>query len=265
VKGELYLGGRGLARGYLNDPVLTRERFVANPFDRRSGGLLYRTGDLARHRPDGALEFHGRADRQVKVRGYRIEPGDVEAAIDHHPAVRKCLVVPQAAENGDTDLVAYAVRDAERRSADRDGLTCELREFLRGRLPEHMIPRHFTWVDRLPLTPSGKLDRRALLAAAAPLPDSGATDTPPAEGLESQVAAIWKDVLGVGRVGVDTNFFDLGGHSLLLLRIHSRLKRELHTNLSVVDLFLHPTVRTLARAIASDGRGIGNSGLRASQ
>jgi acyl carrier protein len=226
---------------------LSRERFLPNPFDRRPGSRLYRTGDRVRYRPDGTLEFHGRVDRQVKVRGYRIEPGNVEAALDRHPAVRGSAVLVEEAKSG---LVAYVAPHDPATAGDQE-LTRELRNYLRGQLPDYMVPGRFVWLEQLPLTRSGKLDRRALTAVGGPPSDPASTDESPAEGLEAEVASIWRQTLGLDRIGADTNFFDVGGHSLLLIQVHSKLKQTLRANLSVLDLFRHPTVRTLARAIAS--------------
>ncbi|HEX8320472.1 amino acid adenylation domain-containing protein [Longimicrobium sp.] len=234
IPGELYLGGVQVARGYPGRPGLTAERFVPEPFGGRAGARLYRTGDRARWRPDGTLEYLGRLDEQVKVRGFRLEPGEIEAVLRGHPRVRECAVVARAYAPGDHRLVAYVAGEA---NAD------ELRAHLRARLPDYMVPGAFVALDALPLTRNGKLDRGALPAPAAP--GEGAGRRPGTE-LEGRITAIWEDLLGVDAVGVEDSFFDLGGHSLLLVRLQARLEADLCANVPVVELFQYPTVRALA-------------------
>ncbi|HEX8274758.1 MAG TPA: amino acid adenylation domain-containing protein [Longimicrobiaceae bacterium] len=250
VPGELYLGGVQVARGYLGRPGLTAERFVPDPFAAEPGARLYRTGDRVRRLGGGALEFLGRVDQQVKLRGFRIEPGEVEAALRAHPAVRDAAVVVRGAGTAGARLVAYHVPAGE---AARAG---ELRDFLRGRLPEHMVPGAFVALESLPLTPSGKLDRRALPEPAA---DGGAEHVAPRTPAEEVLAAIWAEVLGVERVGVEDSFFDLGGHSLLATRVASRARAALGVELPVRALFEAPTVAALAaraEALRLEGRGV---------
>ena len=244
VNGELMIGGVGLARGYLGRPELTAERFIPDPYTGEPGGRLYRTGDLVRFRPDGDLLFRGRADRQLKVRGYRIEPGEIEAALRQHPELRDAVADVRGGGD-DKRLVAWVV--------PRDGDApppAELRTFLRDRLPEPMVPSLILAVDALPLTPSGKLDRRAL-----PEPEGVRPDLPgyaePATALEGRIAGIFRDLLRVDRVGRNDNFFDLGGHSLLVVRAHQRLREALGREIPVVDLFRFPTVALLARHLGS--------------
>ena len=234
VPGELYLGGAGVARGYLNRPSLTAERFVPDPFSAAPGARLYRTGDRARWREEGTLEYLGRLDGQVKVRGFRIEPGEVEAALHRHPQVTDCAVVPREDVPGERRLVAYVAGavDAE-----------ALRPHLRASLPDYMVPAAFVVMERLPRTPNGKLDARALPAPAAP--EAGRRLQPETE-MEGRVAAVWREVLSLESVGVEDNFFDLGGHSLLLVRMQARLAGELGRELPVVELFQYPTIRSLA-------------------
>ncbi|HEX2079486.1 MAG TPA: phosphopantetheine-binding protein, partial [Longimicrobium sp.] len=229
--------GAGVARGYLGRPALTAERFVPDPFASEPGARLYRTGDRARWRADGTLEFLGRLDGQVKVRGFRIETGEVESALREHPGVADCAVVVRADAPGEARLVAYVAGEA-----GADGL----RAHLRTRLPEYMVPAAFVAVEGLPRTPSGKLDRRAL---PAPAPAQPPRPVEPGAGLEARIAAIWAEVLGLESVGAEDNFFDLGGHSLLLTRLQGRLVAELGHPVPLVDLFHHPTVRSLARAL----------------
>jgi amino acid adenylation domain-containing protein len=246
VPGELYVGGDGLARGYLGRPGLTAERFVPDPFGAAPGGRLYRTGDLARWRADGALEFLGRLDHQVKLRGFRVELGEVEAALGQHPGVREAAVLAREAAPGDLRLVAYVVGAGEAAPAPE-----ELRAFLRARLPEYMVPAAFVALESLPLTPNGKVDRRAL-----PAPELGAraADRPyqaPATALERVLAELWGEVLGVpaSGVGVHDNFFELGGHSLLATQLVARVRDHLQAELPLRHVFEAPTVAGLAELI----------------
>ena len=234
VPGELYLGGPGLARGYHGRPDLTAERFVADPFGDQPGGRLYRTGDLVRWLPDGQLEFLGRVDQQVKVRGFRIELGEVEAVLGRHPGVRQAVVVATARQQ----LGVYVVPvEGEVPTA------AELREFGRLYLPEYMVPTLFMAVDELPLTPSGKLNRRAL-----PVLEPTADDTsfvPAGTRTEVIIAAIWVELLGVDKVGVNDNFFELGGHSLLAMQVVARLRSAVGVEVPIPVFFNTPTVAGL--------------------
>jgi amino acid adenylation domain-containing protein len=236
VVGELWVGGVGVARGYLGRPELTGERFVADPF--RPGERLYRTGDLARRLEDGTLEFVGRVDEQVKVRGFRVELGEVEAALAAHPGVRACC----CALRGEA-LVGYVVAEAEEPSPR------ELREHLVRVLPEHMVPSSFVWLAALPLSPNGKLDRGAL-----PEPERGRDPRrgyrAPGTPAEERLVSIWAQVLGVPRVGVDDDFFaDLGGHSLLATQLVSRVRAAFQTELPLRTIFEAPTVAGQVEAI----------------
>ncbi|MFF2076047.1 amino acid adenylation domain-containing protein [Kitasatospora sp. NPDC058162] len=237
VPGELYLAGPHLARGYHRRPGLTAERFTANPYG-APGERMYRTGDVARRRPDSALEYLGRADDQVKIRGFRIELGEIESALGRHPAVRDSAVVVHQDEAGRKRLVAYLV-------ADRGLPAGELRAHLTGSLPDYMVPALFVPLDRLPLTPSGKVDRRAL-----PEPDlragrDQARYTAPRDAVEELLADVWSQVLGVERVGVHDNFFDLGGDSILSIQVVSRARRA-GLLLTSKLIFTHQSVAALA-------------------
>jgi len=252
VPGELCAGGVPVARGYLGRAALTAERFVPDPFAARPGGRLYRTGDRARWRGDGTVEYLGRLDEQVKIRGFRVEPGEVEAALRAHPAVAGCVVVARPGQAGDARLVAYVVGHAGG-GIDAGAGAEALRAHLRRSLPEYMVPSAFVALERLPRTPSGKLDRRAL---PAPVPAGAARRLEPGTGVEARIAEIWRALLGVQAVGAEDNFFDLGGHSLLLVRLQARLADELGARVRVVELFQYPTVRALAARLrdeAEDG------------
>ncbi|WP_338861828.1 non-ribosomal peptide synthase/polyketide synthase (plasmid) [Mycetohabitans rhizoxinica] len=237
--GELYIGGAGVARGYLNRPELTAERFVRDPFSDEADARLYKTGDLVRYLPDGNLEFLGRNDDQIKIRGFRIEPGEIEACLTAHPQVRDAVVLATG-EGSAKRLVAYVQAEAD------EPLASTLRSQLAARLPEYMVPSAFVRLDAFPLTPNGKLDRRAL-----PAPDDAALahqayEAPQGE-LEMTLAAIWAELLGVERVGRHDSFFALGGHSLLAMRLINRVRTALEVDLAIRTLFETPTLAGLAR------------------
>ncbi|WP_055551909.1 amino acid adenylation domain-containing protein [Streptomyces kanamyceticus] len=246
--GELYIGGDGVADGYHRRPELTARKFLDDPF---APGRLYRTGDLVRHLPDGRIEYLRRADNQVKLHGYRIELGEVETVLRDHPAVAAAAVVVHEDEPGAGRLVAYAVP-----SGAGPLPVAELRDHVRARLPAYMVPGAVVALGDLPLTPNGKLDRKAL-----PAPDSTdalagqADDAAPESALERQVAGIWQSALGPAGVGVDVNFFDAGGDSLRLTQVVARLRAELRPSLSRLDMFRHPTIRTMARHLAEEAAG----------
>jgi amino acid adenylation domain-containing protein len=237
--GELYLGGAGVARGYAGRPGLTAERFVPDPFGGAAGARMYRTGDRARWLGSGELEFLGRVDEQVKVRGFRIEPGEIEAVLLRHPSVRGAAAVVREDRPGDRRVVAYL-------EAEGGVPADELRDLARASLPEHMVPTAFVVLEALPLTPAGKLDRRALPAPEAVAAD----DAEPRTELERAVAAVWAGVLGVPRVGTAGSFFDLGGNSLLVVQLVARLEAALGRKVPVLDVFRYPSVAAMARHLS---------------
>ncbi|BBH45228.1 non-ribosomal peptide synthetase [Pseudomonas sp. KU43P] len=236
VIGELYLGGVGLARGYHQRPALTAERFVACPF--QPGARMYRTGDLARYRADGVIEYCGRIDHQVKIRGLRIELGEIEARLMEQPGVSQAVVIADQRPTG-ARLLAYVVAHP---GHARD--SAALRAALKAQMPDYMVPAHCVWLDAMPLSPNGKLDRKAL-----PGPPDSNTDRPfraPQTPLQQQLASVWQQVLGVQAVGLDDDFFELGGHSLLVINAVSRIQLDLGRELTPPDLFQHPTLEALA-------------------
>ncbi len=244
VPGELLLGGPGVALGYVNRPDLTREKFIPDPFTGEPGARVYRTGDLVRWRPDGTLEYLGRLDNQVKVRGFRIEPGEVEAAIAQYPEVREVAVAARPDGHGGKRLVAYVVP----RAASGPPLT-ELRPFLGERLAPHMIPSLFVTLTSLPLTPSGKIDRQRLPAPEALTTTPSGEVVEPRDAVEGQLVELWEDLLGVRGIGVTDDFFDLGGHSLLAVRMLQRLAESYRVTLPLAALYANSTVERLAEAL----------------
>ena len=251
VSGELYVGGEGLAQGYLNLPELTQEKFISNPLNKNHGKnnrakdrRLYRTGDLARWLPDGNIEFVGRIDHQVKIRGFRIELGEIEAVLNTHPQIKQNVVIATEDQNDDKRLVGYVVAEEESIS------TNQLREFLRSQLPEYMVPNIFVQLDTLPLTPNGKVDRKAL-----PAPDEEISRqqeyVAPRNSSEETTAKIFASILKVSNVGIYDNFFELGGHSLLATQVISRLREEFQIDLPLRSLFQRPTVAQLAEYITT--------------
>jgi acyl-coenzyme A synthetase/AMP-(fatty) acid ligase len=232
IPGELYLGGEGMARGYANSPELTAERFVPNPFGKELGERLYRTGDLARYIADDGIVFLGRLDQQVKLRGSRIELGEIEVVLRNHPCVEQAIAALNQGSSGDKYLVAYVVPKIDK-SCD----AFKLRAYMKTRLPEYMVPATFVFLDNLPLTDSGKINRSAL-----PEPDRSSAlhvsnHVPPATPVARVVADLWASVLEVDRVGMTDNFFDLGGHSLLAIRLTSRMRDAFQLDLPVRMVF----------------------------
>jgi amino acid adenylation domain-containing protein len=243
--GELFIGGPVLANGYLGRADLTTERFVTDPVD-AGAGVVYRTGDLARWREDGAIIFLGRADDQVKLRGYRIEPGEVEAALLRHPRVQEAAAAVCEIAPGDLRLVAYVVAPGA-----GPGFPAAVRHELATRLPDHLVPSAVVVMERLPLTPSGKVDRRALPRPVMDRAQLSSTYVAPGSPLEVTIAATWREILRADQVGVDDNFFELGGSSLLAVRVHARLCETLGRDFPLLDLFAFPNVAALARHLAS--------------
>jgi hypothetical protein len=244
VQGELYIGGGNLARGYLNQPVLKAERFIPHPFSDTPGARLYKTGDLARYLPDGNLEFLGRSDHHVKIRGYRVELGEVEATLEQHPAIRQAVVCPQEDIQGHKRLVAYLVLFEEAAPSSQT-----LRSFLQTKLPDYMVPEVFVMLDALPLTPNGKADRQALPVpdrSRRPLEETFVASRTPSEEL---LAGIWAHALGLESVGIHDNFFALGGHSLLAMQVITLLRQAFQVDVPLRELFIAPTVASLARRI----------------
>lgn len=245
VPGELYLGGLGVAAGYWQRPDLTAERFVADPFAAESGSMMYATGDRVRWRHDGVLEFFGRRDHQVKIRGYRVELGDIETALNAHPQIGEAVV-----DVRDARLVAFMIPQASGNGTELP-TPAQLQEFLAEQLPEYMIPTAMVFLETMPRTPAGKVNRQAL-------PDPGREQMATSEGyvaprtdLEAQIASIWAEVLGIEKVGVQDNFFELGGHSLLATQVMSRLQTQFRLEIPLRQLFDRPTVATLAELIVA--------------
>src|SRR5713226_1548702 len=248
IPGELCIGGEGVARGYVNRPELTGEKFIADPFSRKPGARLYRTGDLARYRSDGGIEFLGRMDQQVKVQGFRIELGEIESVLNKHSSVRHAVVSVREEAPGDKRLVAYLVPASKGFPSPAD-----LRQWLSDRLPEYMVPSAFVVLETLPLTPNGKVDRKKLPAPAQGKIEANACGTTPRDMLEQQLVKIWEKILGVRPVGLTDNFFELGGHSLISVRLSSEIKKLTGRSLPLATLFQTPTVGQLARILRRDG------------
>jgi amino acid adenylation domain-containing protein len=244
VPGEMYLGGAGIARGYLNRPELTAVRFIPSPFGRQPGSRLYKTGDLARYLGDERIEFAGRIDYQLKIRGHRIEPAEMESALMQMPAVGECIVIAREVSPDDKRLVAYLVlKEGEAVTAH------ELRQFLKPRLPAHLIPSSFVILESLPLSPHGKVDRQALPAPGDHDLEPGTMYVAPSTPIEEEVAQIFREVLKVEKVGIYDDFFALGGHSLLVTQVISRANSAFQIKLPIRTLFNSPTVEGLVVAI----------------
>jgi amino acid adenylation domain-containing protein len=245
VTGEVYIGGGGVARGYLNYPDITAERFVPDPFGVKPGARLYKTGDLARFLTNGNIEYAGRNDFQVKIRGYRIELGEIELALAQHPDVSEAVVLASETNGRDKRLIAYVVLNEMRTATAK-----QLKEFLKERLPEYMLPSSFVMLDALPLTATGKVDRNALPTQIGV--EAEENYLAPRTALEEVLAGIFSEVLSLERAGVNDNFFDLGGHSLLATQVLSRVQEAFQLKLPLRKLFQAPTVASLATAILED-------------
>jgi acyl-coenzyme A synthetase/AMP-(fatty) acid ligase/acyl carrier protein len=242
--GELFIGGVGLARGYLNRPELTESRFIPNPLDKHSRSQrLYKTGDSARWLDDGSIEYLGRLDFQVKIRGVRIELGEIESALSEHSGVRECVVVASDFD-GDKRLVAYIIPNETCKDTPHKDLVHQMRIFLHEKLPEAMVPSHFVTLDSFPKTVSGKVDRKKL-----PTPETNHSELStsiPISNQDEKMAQIWKNILHVNDIGADDNFFDAGGHSLLIPAIISKISEIFGTTIEMVDFFQAPTIRSLS-------------------
>lgn len=253
VAGEVFVGGEGLARGYLNRPELTAERFLPDDVTKRPGARLYKTGDLARILPSGDIEYLGRIDDQVKIRGFRIELGEIESVLCQHPTVREAVVIVREDESGSKRLTAYVV------AQPTTAVVSDLREYLKRKLPDYMLPSAFVILDKFPLTASGKIDRKALPDPEHHRPSKAEDYAAPQSLIEKQLASIWSKVLNLRQVGVDKNFFDLGGDSVLLVQAHARLREELGVNVPIVRLFEHSTIRALGRHLSEVSNSAANT------
>lgn len=277
VPGELHIGGVGLAKGYLNRQDLTDEKFFPNPFEPESNHYLYKTGDLARYLPDGTIEYLGRVDHQVKIRGFRIELGEIESLLNQHPAIHQAVVIGSGEQATDQRLIAYIVPTIRpfnqlNQSSDQGGephyLTSEkadsgtsfstsligdLRHFLQEQLPSYMVPAIFVPLEALPLTPNGKVDRRSLpFPQGINRPIHEISYQSPQTELEKMIVRLWQDVLQIDRIGINDNFFDLGGHSLTLVQINNQLQVLMQRTIPVVEMFKHPTIKSLASYLNQD-------------
>lgn len=247
VPGELHIGGAGLARGYLNRPELTEDKFIPNPFSHQKGARLYKTGDLARYLSDRSIECLGRIDFQVKMRGFRIELGEIEAVLSQDPGVLQTVVIAREDVPGDQRLVAYVVTNQELAPT-----TTDLRRVLKEKLPDYMVPSAFVMLEALPLTPNGKVDRRALPSPQSLRPEMVANYEMPQTETEVLIAIIWQEILQLEKLGIHDNFFDLGGHSLLMVQIHHKLQKIFSQELSMVEIFKYPTIHSLAKRLTQN-------------
>jgi acyl-coenzyme A synthetase/AMP-(fatty) acid ligase/acyl carrier protein len=243
VAGELHIGGAGMSRGYLNRPDLTAQKFIINPFSRQSGSQLYKTGDLVRYRADGNIEFLGRVDNQIKIRGFRVELEEIEQALRQHPRVGDCVVVLRQGRDLDKRLVAYVVM---REPSPK--VISDLRNFLKTKLPSYMVPAVFELIDALPLMPNGKINRRALPEPQNHI-ETIESFAPPRTPIEELLANIWCEVLKLEQIGIHDNFFDAGGHSLLAARVVSKVRAMLDIEFGMVDVFQAPTIEGLAELL----------------
>ena len=247
VPGQLFIGGAGLTRGYLNHPELTHEKFIHHPFSDQQDAFLYKTGDLVRYLVDGSIEFLGRLDQQVKIRGHRIEPGEVELVLGQHRAVGEVLVLSHQNKRGEKSLVAYIVLKEKERATIED-----LRHFLKERLPEYMIPTDFMLLDTLPMNANGKLDREALPAPESSMQTASESYVAAKLLIHHQLVNIWEELLEVRPIGIRDNFFYLGGHSLLAARLVNRIEQTFGKKISLSTLFARPTIEQLAQALQQE-------------
>lgn len=246
VAGELHIGGIGLARGYLNQPELTALKFIPNPFSKQKGDRLYKTGDLVRFLPSGDIEYIGRIDNQIKIRGFRVELGEIEAVINQHPSVSASVAIVREDKPGNQNLTAYITLHP-----DKTLTISELRRFLQNKLLDHMIPTAFMILEAFPLTSNGKVDRRALPMPDALRPELEVAYVVPQTEVEKTIASVWQKALNLEKIGIHDNFFEIGGHSLLLVTVHSQLQEILNAELSTLDLFRYPTINSLAEYLSS--------------
>ncbi|MBC6431621.1 amino acid adenylation domain-containing protein [Nostoc sp. HG1] len=247
VVGELHIGGAGLAHGYLNKPELTQQRFISSPFE--IGKYLYKTGDLARYRSDGNIVYLGRIDHQVKIRGFRIELGEIEEVLGQHPKVRETVVVAREDTPNNHRLVAYVIPNSEMIFSVH-----ELRDYLKDKLPDYMVPSAFVELNTLPLTPNGKINRHGLPVPDVQRPDLKEVYEAPNSEMERAITKIWLGILHLEKIGVNDNFFDLGGNSLLMVQVNHKLREDLSSDISVVEMFQNPTIKSLAKYINLSSR-----------
>jgi non-ribosomal peptide synthetase component F len=248
VPGVLYIGGAGVARGYLKRPELSAEKFVRDPFSQEPGARLYNTGDAARYLPDGSIEFLGRTDNQVKIRGFRIELGEIEAVLGKHPAVKQAVVIARELSPGDLGLVAYVVP-----AAGQVIDIASVRSFMKGKLPAYMLPSAIEVLDKIPLNANRKVDRKALPAPQKRSADLVLDFVAPRNGTETKLATIWSEVLKFSPIGCHDNFFELGGHSLMAIQVISRVRSNFDVELPLRALFENPTVSELSLLIEANG------------
>jgi amino acid adenylation domain-containing protein len=246
VSGELYIGGDGLSQGYLYNSTLTAEKFIANPFDRSNSEYLYRTGDLAKYRADGNIDFLGRTDFQVKIRGFRIELNEIEAVLAQHQDVREVLVIAREDWLGSKQLLAYVVPE-DNLGGNKSLINVSLRDFLRAKLPDYMVPASIVILDAMPLNANGKIDRKKLPAPSGDILRDEQDFVAPSSLTETKIANVWSQVLGLDRVGINDNFFDIGGNSLLVIQVHTKLQEILGQDISIVNLFRYPTINVLTQ------------------
>jgi amino acid adenylation domain-containing protein len=237
VSGELFIGGEGVSRGYVGRPDVTAATFVPHPFSTQPGARLYKTGDAARFLPNGMIEFIGRLDWQIKFHGFRVEPGEIEAVAGQYPGVKQAVILAREDVHGEQQLVAYVAVDQQ-----QPPMIAELRAYLKLHFPHYMVPSHFVIIDTLPIGPNGKLNRKALPSPQTMQREVDETYVAPRSDLERQISAIWCSVLNVEKVGIYDNFFDLGGHSLSLVKVHQQIQEQFDTTFSLIEMYRHPTV-----------------------
>jgi acyl carrier protein len=246
IPGELYIGGAGLARGYLNQPELTAEKFIPNHFSHEPKARLYKTGDLVRYLANGNMDYLGRTDHQVKLRGFRIELGEIETLLSQHPGVREAVVLIRENISGNKYLVAYMIPNQEQAL-----ISSELRNFLKEQLPQYMVPSAFVTLDTLPLTPNGKVDRKALPNPESVRSELATAYVGPRTEMEQTIATVWQEVLGVEKLGMHDNFFDLGGHSLLMVQVHKKLQEIFKRDFLMTEMFKYPSISSLVEYLSS--------------